>query len=164
MNDIDYIREQIAKRITSKTAPSSISRADVADLLNLILDRSLLPLLTPQKTYKLGFLGKDSSNNLYVSIQNNVVGDYNNIAFWKKLSDTTVDGNLFEETLTISIDGQTIFNLTGLPLDASKVDIFLNGQRLKKGIDFTATSLGVLNYYGDVKLLTIMDLTAIYRT
>ena len=164
MNDIDYIREQITKRITSKSAPSSISRADVADLLNLILDRSLLPLLTPQKTYKLGFLGKDPSNNLYVSIQNNVIGDYTNIALWKKISDTTSDGNLFEETLTITDNGQTTFNLTGIPLDASKLDAFLNGQRLKKGIDFTATSLGVLNYYGNVRLLTIMNLTAIYRT
>ena len=164
MNDIDFIREQITKRIISKTSPSSISRVDVADLLNLILDRSLLPLLTPQKTYKLGFLGRDDENNLYVSIQNNIIGDYNNAAFWKKLSNTTVDGNLFEESVVINTNGQTSFNLTGIPLDASKVDLFLNGQRLKKGIDFTATSLGLIDYYGDVKLLTIMNLTAIYRT
>ncbi len=164
MNEIDYIKEQIAKRITSKSAPSSISRTDVADLLNMILDKSLLPLLSSQNTYKLGFLGKDPDNNLYVSIQNNVIGDYTNAAFWKKLSDTTADGNLFEETLTISTNGQTSFNLIGVPLDASKVDLFLNGQRLKKGVDFTASNLGVVSYYGDVTLLTIMNLTAIYRT
>jgi hypothetical protein len=164
MNQITYIQEQIKKRISSKTAPSSISRIDVADLLNMVLDATAVPLLSSQNEYGLGYLGKDTSNNLYISIQPNVNGDWTNNANWKKISDTTVDGNVFEETITISTNGQTTFNLSGIPLDANKVEIYLNGQRLKMGIDFTATSLGVLNYYGDVRLLTRMNLTAIYRT
>ncbi len=145
---LESLKSLIDARITQKTSVNSITPANVGISLKDIADFLKLKVPDTNKTYDLGFLGRDSENNIYICNQQGVNGDLNDRTKWKKLFEE------FKYEVEITTNGQTSFILNPIPLNINLVSLYLNGQRLYLSRDFTVSGLGVITYSSTVVLDT----------
>lgn len=66
----------------------------------------------------------------------------------------TVDGALqVQETRAVSVNGQTVFSLSEIPIDDSAVLMFINGIKQQYGVDYLVDN-GIVTYNGSPSLIT----------
>lgn len=83
------------------------------------------------------------------------------------LGGSTGDGDVPEariDIFTISFDGQTAFTLSAIPVSAANFDLYFNGQRVTRGVEFTQSGISVTWLdAGGVTLKTTDTLVARYN-
>ncbi len=163
-NRITKIIEFINAKIRFENNHRGVSRADVSDALQQVAELNKLPLANINHTYSLGVQVKDENDVVYICKIDNTDGDITDPNKWRRVTGGTSneDINLVEDNLIITTNGQTSFNLLYIPANILKVELFLNGQKLKYGTEFNVSSLGVLTY-NYVTLQTNSQLIAQYK-
>lgn len=163
-NRLTRIIEFVNSKIRFENSPRGVSRADVSDALAQVVDLAKLPLANIDHTYSLGVQVKDADDVVYICKIEGVNGDITNQTNWRRVTGGTSneDVNSVEEVLPVTTNGQTVFNLSYIPANINKVELFLNGQKLRFGTEFTVSSLGVLTY-NYVLLNTSSELITQYK-
>jgi hypothetical protein len=96
-NILDQFDNTVTSRIDDKEAWYSISKEDVGNSIREgVTLAGLFPLLDPDRDYPLNWLGRDSSYNLYISLQDDVSGDTTIGANWQLVSSASGSKQVYD--------------------------------------------------------------------